>query len=45
MKLASRLVQSLILIAATPFLWAFGILTYTAVMLAQTATAVGKVWR
>ena len=44
MTLLSRLAQSIILIAATPFLWAFGIVTYTAVMLAQTASAVVKVW-
>jgi hypothetical protein len=41
----SRLAQSIALIVAFPALWCFGILTYTAVMLAQTATAVGKLWR
>jgi hypothetical protein len=41
----SRLAQSIVLIVAFPALWCVGILTYTAVMLAQTATAVGKLWR
>lgn len=44
MKTASRLAQSIALIVAAPFLWCFGIVTYTAVMVGQTVTAIGKVW-
>jgi hypothetical protein len=45
MKTISRIAQSIALMLAFPFLWAFGLLTFSLVAIGQTWAAVVKVWR
>jgi hypothetical protein len=45
MKLASRLVQSLILIVCDPFLLASSLIGLTLIVTGQTIQSVRKIWR
>lgn len=43
--MATRVAQTIALILVAPVLWAFGLVSLTLVMCANTAQAVRKVWR
>lgn len=43
--MTSKLLQTAALLIAAPVLWAFGFITYSLVMIGQTAQSVRKIWR